>query len=55
MSLEQDSDVFYLMGSAHVPKAGRGVRWNDPAFGITWPAPPRVISARDDAYPDFEP
>jgi dTDP-4-dehydrorhamnose 3,5-epimerase len=52
LTLEQESDVFYLMGSAHLPEAGRGVRWNDPAFGIVWP---RVISARDDAYPDFEP
>jgi dTDP-4-dehydrorhamnose 3,5-epimerase len=54
LTLEQDSDVFYLMGSAYVSEAGRGVRWSDPAFGIVWPAPPRVISARDNAYPDFE-
>jgi dTDP-4-dehydrorhamnose 3,5-epimerase len=54
LTLQQDSDVFYLMGSAHVPEAARGVRWNDPAFGIVWPAPPRVISRRDETYPDFD-
>ena len=54
LTLEQDSDVFYLMGQPFVPEAGRGVRWNDPAFGISWPASPRVISPRDAAYPDFE-
>jgi dTDP-4-dehydrorhamnose 3,5-epimerase len=53
LTLEDESDVFYLMGSAYVPEAGRGVRWNDPAFGIVWPAPPRVISARDGSYPDY--
>jgi dTDP-4-dehydrorhamnose 3,5-epimerase len=26
------------------------VRWNDPAFGIAWPAEPKVISARDNAW-----
>ena len=35
------------------PGKGEGVRWNDPAFGIAWPAEPRVISPRDAAYPDF--
>jgi dTDP-4-dehydrorhamnose 3,5-epimerase len=54
LTLEQDSDVFYLMGRPFVAEAGRGVRWNDPAFGISWPASPRVISSRDAAYPDFE-
>jgi dTDP-4-dehydrorhamnose 3,5-epimerase len=54
LTLEDASDVYYLMGSAYVPEAGRGVRWNDPAFGIVWPAPPRVISARDSSYPDYD-
>ena len=29
-----------MMGTTYVPEAGRGVRWDDPAFGIEWPAPP---------------
>ena len=55
LTLEPSSDVFYVMGHPFVPEAGRGVRWNDPAFGIAWPAPPRVISPRDESYPDHEP
>jgi dTDP-4-dehydrorhamnose 3,5-epimerase len=55
LTMAEASDVFYLMGSAHVPEAGRGVRWDDPAFGIVWPSPPYVISPRDDSYPDFQP
>src|ERR1700733_2824338 len=36
------------------PDAARGVRWNDPAFGIEWPGKVEVISERDRTYPDFE-
>jgi dTDP-4-dehydrorhamnose 3,5-epimerase len=53
LTLEDNSDVFYYMGAAFVPDSGRGVRWNDPAFNIPWPMPPRLISARDAAYRDF--
>lgn len=54
-TLRADSEVHYLMGTEYVPDAARGVRWDDPAFGIEWPAPPpggRVISERDASYPD---
>ena len=55
LSLADDSDVLYLVSHPYVPQAGRGVRWNDPAFGIDWPAAPRIILPRDAAYPDFQP
>lgn len=51
LTLEPDSHVTYLMGAAYVPGAGQGVRWDDPAFGIAWPALPAVISDRDATYP----
>ncbi|MCA1690333.1 MAG: dTDP-4-dehydrorhamnose 3,5-epimerase, partial [Actinobacteria bacterium] len=57
-TLEDDSDVLYLMGHAYVPGAGRGVRFDDPAFAIAWPPPPpdgRTVSAKDRGYPDFVP
>jgi dTDP-4-dehydrorhamnose 3,5-epimerase len=53
LTLRPDSDVLYHMGSAFVPGVGYGLRWNDPALGIVWPAVPGVISARDAGYPDF--
>src|SRR5262249_32940929 len=40
LTLEDDCDVLYLMGAAYEPCASRGVRWNDPAFAIAWPAEP---------------
>lgn len=53
LTLADDSDVLYHMGSAFVAGVGAGVRWDDPKFGIDWPAAPRLISDRDAAYPDF--
>lgn len=54
LTLEANSDIMYLMGAAYVPGSGRGVRWDDPAFGIEWPAAPAEISQRDLDYPDFK-
>lgn len=53
LTLEDDTDILYQMGRLFVDGQGRGVRWNDPAFGIKWPAPPALISERDASYPDF--
>lgn len=52
-TLEDDSEVFYQMSSPYVPGSGRGVRWNDPAFGIKWPEDERIIIERDQQHPDF--
>ena len=53
LTLEDDSEVFYQMAQFYHPASARGVRWDDPAFGIEWPAEPTVISERDRSYPDF--
>jgi dTDP-4-dehydrorhamnose 3,5-epimerase len=54
-TLEDGSEVFYQMSESYVPAAFRGVRFDDPAFGIDWPEPVRVVSARDRDYADFQP
>ena len=56
-TLTADCEVQYLMGHVYVPDAARGVRWDDPAFGIRWPAAQgkRTMSEKDRGYPDFEP
>ena len=51
LSLTDDAVVEYLIDTPYAPALARGVRWNDPAFGIAWPAEPKVISARDNAWP----
>ncbi len=52
-TLEDDTEVFYQMSEAHHPECARGVRWDDPAFGLVWPAGERILSERDRQYGDF--
>jgi dTDP-4-dehydrorhamnose 3,5-epimerase len=54
ITLADHAEVFYMISPAFQPDAARGARWDDPAFGIRWPAAPKVISARDRGYPDFQ-
>ncbi len=55
-TLAPNAEVLYQMGSPYVAEAGRGVRWDDPAFGIDWPpAAHRVMSERDRTYSDYAP
>ena len=54
LTLADETDVYYQMGDVFRAETARGVRWNDPAFSISWPDEPRVISPRDAAYPDFQ-
>jgi len=54
-TLADDTAVFYFASSPWSPDHERGVRWNDPAFGIEWPlGRPSLINRRAAAYPDFD-
>jgi dTDP-4-dehydrorhamnose 3,5-epimerase len=52
-TLVDDTEVHYQMSEPHAPGHARGVRWDDPAFGIEWPDDDRSILERDRRYPDF--
>lgn len=52
-TLEDSSEVLYQMSELFHSECADGVRWNDPAFAITWPETIRVIAERDQSYPDF--
>jgi dTDP-4-dehydrorhamnose 3,5-epimerase len=54
-TLEENTEVAYQMSEFYHPESARGVRWDDPAFGIQWPVPPILMSERDRCYPDFNP
>jgi len=54
-TLEDDTEVFYQMSQFYSAEHSRGVRWDDPAFGISWPSDERIIIERDRTYPDFRP
>ncbi len=51
ITLEDNTEAQYFASSPWAPKAESGVRWDDPAFGISWPFAPAVISDKDAAWP----
>jgi dTDP-4-dehydrorhamnose 3,5-epimerase len=53
-TLQDATEVMYQMTDSYAPALAAGVRWNDPAFSIHWPATEIVISERDARYPDFD-
>lgn len=55
LTLADDVEAYYHVSAPYSAAHAGGVRWNDPAFGIAWPFEPLVISAKDRAWPDFEP
>jgi dTDP-4-dehydrorhamnose 3,5-epimerase len=54
-TLLAESEVLYQISSFYAPEAGAGVRYDDPAFAITWPLPASSISPRDATWPDYQP
>ena len=52
-TLRDDTEVFYQMSDFYHPECARGVRWDDPAFDVSWPSGPRIISPKDLQYPNF--
>jgi dTDP-4-dehydrorhamnose 3,5-epimerase len=51
-TLTDNSEVFYFVSAPYSPAHQRGVRWDDPAFGIAWPlGAPTRINERDATYP----
>jgi dTDP-4-dehydrorhamnose 3,5-epimerase len=55
ITLEDDTEAFYFVDEFYAPANERGVRWNDPRFGIEWPLQPAVISDKDRDQKDFDP
>jgi dTDP-4-dehydrorhamnose 3,5-epimerase len=52
-TLKDDTVVFYQMSEFYHPECARGVRWNDPAFGVKWQDYIKIVSERDRSYPDY--
>jgi dTDP-4-dehydrorhamnose 3,5-epimerase len=53
-TLADETEVSYLISPGYAPDAARGVRWDDPALGIDWPAAERIISERDRDLPPLD-
>lgn len=55
LTLEPDTEALYLVTAPYAPAAERGVRFDDPKFGIQWPAAPVEMSDKDRKWPDYDP
>lgn len=53
LTLQDNTEVFYQMSEFYHPEWARGIRYNDPAFSVDWPANIVQISDRDAQYPDY--
>ena len=54
LTLVDDTEILNLYQPAYEPAAERGVRWNDPAFGIIWPFEPSIVSPKDGSWSDHQ-
>ena len=52
-TLTDEVEVSYQISEVYTPGSARGVRWNDPLFGIDWPISDPIVSERDRTFPDY--
>lgn len=52
-TLTDECSVLYLMTEFYSPAHARGIRWDDPAFGIEWPIADPIVSDRDAGFPPW--
>jgi dTDP-4-dehydrorhamnose 3,5-epimerase len=53
VTLEDDTEVFYLISAYYTPGHAGGLRYDDPALAIEWPIGAKVIADKDRRWPDF--
>jgi dTDP-4-dehydrorhamnose 3,5-epimerase len=49
-TLVDDTEVFYQVSGAYTPSAERGLRYDDPDLGLTWPLLVSVTSDKDRSW-----
>jgi dTDP-4-dehydrorhamnose 3,5-epimerase len=50
-TLADETEMHYMASEVYTPKSARGMRFDDPAFGIDWPLPPTCVSEQDRTWP----
>jgi dTDP-4-dehydrorhamnose 3,5-epimerase len=53
ITLEENTEAFYMVSAMYTPGKERGIRWNDPAFGVRWPIDQPIVSEKDANWPDY--
>ena len=55
-TLEDDTELFYQMGTPYIPESASGVPFDDPAFAIDWPdVKGAILSQRDRSFERYLP
>lgn len=54
MTTQADTQILYLVSAEYQISKERGFRYDDPEFGIKWPAVPSQISQKDSNWMRFE-
>ena len=50
-TLADNTEMYYMASESYTPSAARGIRFDDPAFGVQWPLAPTVVSEQDRNWP----
>jgi dTDP-4-dehydrorhamnose 3,5-epimerase len=49
-ALRDKTETSYMVGEFYTPSAEGGLRFDDPALGLSWPLPVSVVSDKDQAF-----
>ncbi|MFM8454861.1 MAG: dTDP-4-dehydrorhamnose 3,5-epimerase [Gammaproteobacteria bacterium] len=52
-TLEDNSNLLYLMGANYLPEAASGIHWKSSDLNIPWPLQNPLVSDQDQKWPDF--
>ena len=53
ITLADDTELFYQVSEFYSPDHERGIRYDDPAFGVSWPIAVEVISSKDKSWSNY--
>lgn len=55
VTLEDNTELIYLMTQCYKPGSERGIRFDDPPFQLKWPKGVKIkmVSDKDKSWPDF--
>jgi dTDP-4-dehydrorhamnose 3,5-epimerase len=53
-TLTDNTEVAYQVSEFYSPESERGIRWDDPAFVVSWPLPVAAVSSKDATHPNWE-
>ena len=51
LTLEEKTEVSYLMSEFYKPGFGRGIKWDSAFYNIKWPSEATVVSEKDKNWP----